>query len=159
MGVNPVYGISADDWIIAIHFAFISNSPTSPAFVLLVANFGHSVEAGIDFASNAILLLMVWPISMRGMLMIVLSCIDDDFLRKMHEFSDASERIILWMWYLLSRSDCVKAGVRILGTGGDSSWVCLMAGGVDGCIEIISITNLIVKSISKTSIQLILVLQ
>lgn len=55
MRIYSVYGIDADDWVIAIQLAFMSNCPTSPAFVLPIVNLSHCVETGIDFASNTVL--------------------------------------------------------------------------------------------------------
>lgn len=94
VGVYSVDGIGADYWIAAICFALVCDGLASPAFVLLVVYLCHCAQTGIDLASNAIVLLMAGPVSMRGMLLVVLASIDDDFLREVHELSYAAERVI-----------------------------------------------------------------
>lgn len=102
MGVHSMYGVGADDWLAAIHFALVCDGLACPALVLLIVDLGHCAETRVDLAPNAIVLRVAGPVSMRGMLLVVLAGIDDDFLRQMHELSDATQRVIFGKRYFLS---------------------------------------------------------
>lgn len=105
MGVNSMYGVGANDWFIAIYFALVCYRFSSFALVLLIVYLGHCAEAGVNLASNAVVLLVGGLVSMGRMFLVVLAGIDDDLLGEMHELSDATQRVIFGKRYFLARPD------------------------------------------------------
>lgn len=94
---------------------------TALALSLLFVDPFDSSEAGIDLSPNALL-----PAGgSHSVLLVVAMRIDDYFCWLGGQLADLFEGVIVEI-VLVPRSDCVDAGVRTDGTGGDSfSSACL----------------------------------